>query len=57
MTRAQRKAHAAIFPVLAVVLVLALGWALVRRRVVAETEAAPLGHVRAHDAHAAEGAR
>lgn len=56
MTRSQRKAHAAIFPVLALGLVLALGWALVRRQVVASTEAAPLGHARAHDAHPVEGA-
>lgn len=57
MTRSQRKAHATIFPVLALGLVLALGWALLRRQVVASTEAAPLGHTRAHDAHPAEGAR
>lgn len=56
MTRSQRRAHAAIFPVLAIGLALALGWALVRRQVVASTEAAPLGHTRAHDARAPAGA-
>ncbi len=56
MTRSQRRAHAAIVPVLAIGLALALGWALVRRQVVASTEAAPLGHTRAHDARAPAGA-
>lgn len=47
MTRAQRKAHAWIVRVLAVVLFAALAFALQRRSVAASTEAATT----AHDVH------
>lgn len=50
MTRGQRGAHQAIFQVLAVFFVLALGYALYRRSVVARTESASLGHTVLHDA-------
>jgi len=39
-----------IVPVLAAFLLLAMGWALARRRVVSETEAASIGRVVVHDA-------
>ena len=44
MTRAQRSAHAVIAPVLAVVLLLALGFALYRRSIAASTEDAMAAH-------------
>lgn len=50
MTRGQRKAHAIVFRVLAVFMLAALGFALARRHVVAETEGASLGRTPVHAA-------
>jgi hypothetical protein len=50
VTRAQRRAHAIVFPVLAALLAAAIGWALVRRAVVVTVEPASLGRVAPHDA-------
>jgi hypothetical protein len=38
-----------LFPILAAVLLVAIGWALARRRVVASTEGASAGRVVVHD--------
>ena len=53
MTRAQRRAHALVFRVLAALLLAAIGFAFVRRSVARDTEAAALGHTRVHDADGA----
>lgn len=50
MTRGQRSAHAIVFRLLAVFLLGALGFALSRRHVASETEAASIGRTSVHDA-------
>ena len=45
MTRAQRRAHAIVLPLLAIALFASIGFAFVRRSVTSRVEAAPLGHV------------
>jgi hypothetical protein len=49
VTRGQRRTHAIVFRLLAVLLCAVLSFALWRRHVVAATESAPLGRAPIHD--------